>query len=112
MDLLFIALYIVYFILNVFDGITTWIILKPDHFNREMNPVARWIFIKLGIPRGIIITEAGVLAILTPLIFWLAAVNLVLVKILLGIAVLIFIWVVADGFRIINRMKRKGKNIK
>ncbi|MFO7660164.1 MAG: DUF5658 family protein [Candidatus Cloacimonadaceae bacterium] len=109
MDLVFIILYIVYFILNVFDGITTWIILKPDHFNRELNPAAKWIFIKLGIPRGIIITEAAVLAVLTPLIFWLAAVNLNLIKILLLIAVLIFTWVVADGFRIIHRMKRKGK---
>lgn len=108
MDLAFIILYVVYFILNVFDGITTWIILKPDHYGRELNPAAKWIFIKLGIPRGIIITEAGVLALLTPLIFWLAAVNLTLVKILLGVAVLIFSWVVADGIRIIHRMKKRG----
>jgi hypothetical protein len=92
-DYIFFSLYVIYVVLNIFDGITTWIILRPDHFNREMNPIARWIFIKLGIPRGIIITEMAVISLLTPLIFFLAAVNLLLIKIALGVGVAIFSWV-------------------
>jgi hypothetical protein len=109
LDLLFVLLYAVYAVLNVFDGITTWIILRPDKFHLELNPVARWIFIKLGIPQGIIITEMAVLSILSPLIFCLAARHMLLVKITLGLGVAFFSWLVTDNFLIIRKQNRQTR---
>lgn len=104
----FYILYGVYLILNVLDGISTWLVLRPDHFEREANPIAKRIFIRLGIPRGIIITEAGVLTLLTPLLFFLAGTQLEITVALLFAANLVFIWVVTDNLKIAFRYRRKA----
>ena len=91
------------------DGISTWLVLRPDHFEREANPIAKWIFIKLGIPNGIIITEMAVLAILSPLIFLLAASQMEIAVVLLIAANLVFLWVVSDNLRIAFRYRKKTK---
>lgn len=105
---IFYILYGVYLILNVLDGVSTWLVLRPDHFEREANPVAKRIFVALGIPRGIIVTECAVLTVLTPLIFFLAGTQLELALALLLAADLVFLWVVLDNFRIAWRYQRKG----
>ncbi|HRY83591.1 MAG TPA: DUF5658 family protein [Candidatus Cloacimonadota bacterium] len=102
------VLFGIYAVLNVMDGISTWLVLRPDHFEREANPVARFIFLKLGIPNGIIITEAAVLAILSPLIFWLAGTQPEIAVVLLLAADLVFLWVVTDNLRIALRYRRKA----
>lgn len=104
----FYILYGVYLTLNVLDGISTWLVLRPDHFEREANPIAKRIFVRLGIPRGIIITEASVLTLLTPVIFFLAGTQLEITVALLFAANLVFIWVVTDNLKIAFRYRRKG----
>ncbi|MFO8145095.1 MAG: hypothetical protein R6T89_05150 [Candidatus Syntrophosphaera sp.] len=37
-----IALYAAFVVFNVLDGYSTWKVLRPDHYARELNPVARW----------------------------------------------------------------------
>lgn len=112
MDLVFICLYAAYAVLNILDGITTWVILRPDKFHLELNPVAKWIFIKLGIPQGIIITEMGVLSLLSLAIFFFAATHMTLMKIILSVAVIFFIWLVIDNFLIIRKLNRKRNMLK
>ncbi|MDY0152150.1 MAG: DUF5658 family protein [Candidatus Cloacimonas sp.] len=46
------ALTAAFLVLNVLDGHSTYLVLKPNHFSRERNPIARWVFRKLKIPRA------------------------------------------------------------
>lgn len=109
MSVLFWLLYSLYLLLNVLDGLTTWLIIRPDKFHREANPVARWLFIKLGIPRGIIIVEGVVLSLLTLVIFWLLGRNSLIAYILLGIGDLIFLWIVVGSFGLMSKLKQREK---
>jgi len=104
---LFWLLYGSYLLLNVLDGLTTWIIIRPDKFHREANPLARWLFVKMGIPRGIIIVEGVVLSLLTLVIFWLRGHNPLLSYILLGIGDLIFMWIVVGSFGLMSKLKQR-----
>ncbi len=89
MDIVFWLLYAVYLILNALDRITTWLVIRPDHYDREVNPLARWLFIQLRIPRGIIIVEGVTQALVTLFIFWLLAKHPLLTKFLLGFGILV-----------------------
>ena len=96
----------IFVILNVLDGHSTWLVLKPNHYRRERNPVARWIFRKLGLPRGIVIFKAVLLAILGAAFFVYArAVGFVL-NVLLLVANTVFLIVVIHNYRISRRIRR------
>jgi len=104
MDIFFIGLFVSNVILNVLDGLTTWLIIKPDKFQREANPVARWIFLRLGIPNGIIIVEAVWISTVSLIAFWVAGWNMPLAKILLGLGFVVFGWIVQGSFRILRKL--------
>lgn len=110
MTILFWLLYISYLVLNILDGLTTWIIIRPDKFHREANPIARWLFIKMGIPRGIIIVEGVVLALLTLVVFWLLGRSPVLAYVLLVIGNMIFGWIVVTSFGLMRKLKNRKKD--
>ncbi len=55
---------IIFLILNVLDAHSTWLVLKPNNYHRERNPIARWVFRKLRIPRAIIIFKAVLMSFL------------------------------------------------
>ena len=38
--------FVVFVILNILDGHSTWKVIQPNHLHRERNPVARWIFLQ------------------------------------------------------------------
>ncbi|HNT52625.1 MAG TPA: DUF5658 family protein, partial [Candidatus Syntrophosphaera sp.] len=61
---LLLILFCVFVLLNVLDGHSTWMVLRPNRYHRERNPVARWVFRKLGLPRGIVIFKFVLLLIL------------------------------------------------
>jgi hypothetical protein len=107
--LVLIIAYMVFTILNILDGYTTWHVLKPDNFHREINPVARWLFRKLGIPNGIIIVEGVWIAFYTLLLCFLASLALFLPGLLLLGGILVFAWVAGDGFRLIRKRKQIDK---
>jgi hypothetical protein len=69
MTLTLLLLYGVFVILNLADGITTWIFVHPDNYHREANPLARWIFTKLGITRGIILAEVLWIGVISAIFF-------------------------------------------
>lgn len=109
MGIVFWLLYGSYLLLNVLDGLTTWIIIRPDKFHREANPLARWLFIKLGIPRGIIIVEGVVLSLLTLVIFLVLGRSPLVAYILLGIGDLIFLWIVVGSFGLMRKLRQRGE---
>ena len=103
----FLVLYLVLVALNLLDGFTTWKFVKPDHYGREANPIARWLFSKLRIPRGIIIVEGVTQALVTLFIFWLLARNPLLTKLLLGFGIMVFGWIVQGSFGLIKKLRER-----
>lgn len=102
---LLIALFSVFVLLNVLDGHSTWLVLKPNHYRRERNPVARWIFRKLGLPRGIVIFKAVLLAILAAAFYIYASADAFVLNIVLLVANAVFLAVVIHNYRISRRLR-------
>ncbi len=96
---------ITFLLLNILDGHSTFLVLKPHHFHREKNPVARWIFKKLGIPRGIIIFKTLLLVILILAISYYAAWDALTINVTLCVADLVFLLVVLHNYRVYRRMR-------
>ncbi len=103
------ALYAILVALNVLDGVSTWKVLKPHHFHRERNPLARWMFLKLGLTRGVILAEVLWIGFISTVFFMLfrhPVLNSVLL-ILLCLGVLIFLYVVSGNFRTWRRIRQR-----
>lgn len=96
---------LVFIILNILDGHSTFLVLKPHHYHREKNPVARWIFKKLGIPRGIIIFKTLLLVVLILAISYYAAWDALTINVTLLVADLVFLLVVLHNYRVYRRMR-------
>jgi len=104
---LLIALFAIFILLNILDGHSTWKVLRPDHFRRERNPVARWIFRKLGLPRGIVVFKVVLLAILTAAIAVYASYETFLLNIILLVADIVFLLVVLHNYRVSRRLEQR-----
>ncbi len=100
-----------YILLNLLDAISTWLVVKPDKYAQEINPLARWLFIRLGLFRGLLVAETLNLGIFTPLIIILAAFFPVLATILLAMAVAVYAVIVVNNFRVWHRQKAKQSAI-
>lgn len=114
MALLQTVLFALLVVLNSLDGFSTWKVLRPAHFHRERNRIARRLFLKLGIPRGIIVAEALWIGCLTA-IFLLLRRDPVLDPLLTGllaIGVTIFSWVVISNFREVRKMNSHARAAK
>lgn len=94
-------LYIILVLLNILDGVSTWKVVRPKHLNRERNPVARWMFAKLGLLPGLILAELLWISFITAVVFLLGSFPvwgyIVLILLILGIA--IFTWIVVGNFK-------------
>jgi hypothetical protein len=104
---LLIALFAIFILLNILDGHSTWKVLRPDHFRRERNPVARWIFRKLGLPRGIVVFKVVLLPILTAAIAVYASYETFLLNIILLVADIVFLLVVLHNYRVSRRLEQR-----
>ena len=102
--LLCLFLTIVFLGLNVLDGHSTYLVLKPNYFSREKNPVARWVFRKLSLPRGIIIFKTVLMSILIVAISYYAAWDAFTINIAMLIADVLFLLVVLHNYRISRRL--------
>jgi hypothetical protein len=90
---------LLFLILNILDGHSTWLVLKPDFYHRERNPIARWVFKKLRLPRAIPIFKAVLLSLLGWVIihWWKDALTL---NIAMTIGNALFIYVVIHNYRV------------
>jgi len=103
---LFWALLILFILLNVLDAHSTFLVMRPAHYKRERNPVARWVFRRLGLPRGIIIFKMVLLAILIPAMGFYAGNDLFTINIVLIVCDLVFILVVKHNYRVYQRVRQ------
>ncbi len=94
---------IVFLILNILDGHSTWLVLRPDHYIRERNPIARWFFRKAKLPQGIIIFKTVLLCVLIPSIAYYTAWDAFTINIVLVVANILFILVVINNYRVYHR---------
>jgi len=93
---------LIFLILNVLDGHSTWLVLRPDNYQRERNPLARWFFRKLHLPRAIVIYKIVILAALSMMFYAYYKESLTLnIALLIGNIVLIF--VVRHNYRVHRR---------
>lgn len=109
MFLLPFLLYLALVALNLLDGISTWHFVRPGHFHREANPLARWMFRKLGITRGIILAELlwiGLISLIFFLTWSMPVLGSVLIA-LLAIGIVVFAYVVIDNFRFLRRIRQR-----
>jgi len=106
MNLILISLYLVMVLLNLLDGLSTWLFVKPDHYQREANPLARWIFLRLGITRGIILSELAWIGCfsLAFFLFWQNPSLQLPLLLLLSLGVLVFAWIVTGNIRYCLRL--------
>ncbi|MCB5247373.1 MAG: DUF5658 family protein [Candidatus Cloacimonetes bacterium] len=95
----------IFVLLNILDGHSTWKVIRPNHLHRERNPVARWFFRKLGLPRGIVIFKTVLLLILGGAFAIYAKKETRIMNITLGVANLVFLAVVIHNYRVYERVK-------
>lgn len=100
---LFWAKLMLFVLLNVLDGHSTYIVMRPNHFYREKNPIARFVFRKLGCFRGVVIFKAVLLAILIPAMSFYAGNDLFTINIVLLVANIVFTLVVFNNYRIYHK---------
>ncbi len=95
-----------FLLLNFLDGHSTWLVLRPDNYHRERNPIARWVFKKLRLPRAIPIFKLILLSLLGIVIgnWWKEALTL---NIALGIGNILFIIVVWHNYRVYRHYHRQ-----
>jgi hypothetical protein len=93
-------------VLNILDGHSTYQVLKPYHYQRERNPIARWIFRKLSIPNGIIIFKAVLLAILIPAMAYYAAHDPFTINIVLLVSNILFLIVVMHNYKVYRKVRK------
>lgn len=98
--LLTLLLSAIFLVLNVLDGHSTYLVIRPANYQRERNPIARFIFRKLKVPAGIIIFKSVILAIVIPAIAYYAAWDAFTINIVMTVADLLFLWVVHHNYRI------------
>ncbi len=103
---LLLILFCVFVLLNVLDGHSTWMVLRPNRYHRERNPVARWVFRKLGLPRGIVIFKFVLLLILGLAFAFYAASDTFVLNIVLLVANLVFLLVVLHNYRVYRKIHR------
>jgi len=96
---------VVFILLNVLDGHSTWGVLKPDHYERERNPVARWIFRKLGLVRGIVSFKALLMIFLAGCVGYYSAYDPGTINVVLLVSDLLFLWVVRHNYRVRERVQ-------
>lgn len=90
---------LVFLSLNILDGWSTWLVLKPDHYDRERNPVARRVFRTLKLPAGLVLFKAVLLSCLGVFIayYWHESLT---INIALLIGNLLFLYVVRHNFKV------------
>ena len=92
-------------VLNVLDAHSTWMVLRPHYYSRERNPIARWIFRKLGPVRGIVVFKSVLLLFLATCIGFYAAYDAFTISIVMLGANLVFFVVVYHNYRMARRVR-------
>lgn len=95
------ALYVLFALLVAADGWTTWRIMKGG--GKELNPVMRWLFARLGLEPAIIASRVLALVLGVILAYAAARQNAFALYVFIGVMVA-FGLVVANNLRVLKAM--------
>ncbi len=112
LPVLFYLLYAYFVLLNCLDALSTWLIVRPARWRREANPLARRIFQRLGIGRGVIVAELLWFALYTPLLMAVALVSLWLPFLLLLLGIAAFTGIGVNNLGVLRSLRRRAKQDK
>jgi len=101
---LLILQFIIFVILNILDGHSTWKVLYPDKYHREMNPLARWVFRKLGVTKGIITYKSILILIIGFLLGHYARKETFSLNIILTVANIVFLITVLHNYKVYQKI--------
>lgn len=88
-----------FLILNILDAHSTWLVLRPDNYHRERNPIARWVFKRLMLPMGIVFFKASILGPLSIFImYWWSEAFTINLALLIGN--LLYLYVVIHNYKV------------
>ncbi|MBI9030928.1 hypothetical protein JEZ13_02830 [bacterium] len=105
--LLSLFLLTLFFILNILDAHSTWLVIRPNHYYRERNILARYCFKKLGLIKGILFFKLFLLSVFSIIIIMYVWPEYLTLNISILIGDLIFTLVVFNNYRIHRKLKRK-----
>lgn len=94
-------------LLNILDAHSTWLVIKPNHFHREKNILARLFFKKLGLLRGIVVFKTFLLLVFAALVWFFVLPEYLALNVSILIGNVIFIIVVMNNYRIYRKLTRK-----
>ena len=113
--LLLTFLSLIYFILNVLDGHSTYRVVSVGSYKSEKNPLARFFIKKLGALKGIIFIKLLSLAVVYVMLFKYAKYFTKDFNLIFFIADAFYTWVVIHNyknlFKMIDRQERLYKKI-
>jgi len=101
---LLILQFIIFVILNILDGHSTWKVLYPDKHHREMNPLARWVFRKLGVTKGIITYKTVLILIIGILFGHYAKKDTFSLNVILSLANIVFLITVVHNYKVYRKI--------
>ena len=86
-------------ILQVFDGWTTYKIMRLG--GRELNPVVRWIMEKIGAYEGLLVAKSFSIALI-----WVLVLNPIsITPVLLGVLGILYGFIAIQNYKVLLRMK-------
>jgi len=101
---------ILFFILNILDAHSTWLVTKPNNFGRERNPLARFFLKKFGVGKGILIFKGVLLTIVGLIIKRVTAHDYFGLNLVMIIGNSLFTYVVINNYKINNRISKRRKS--
>jgi hypothetical protein len=103
-SLLFGILIVLYIILNVLDGYTTYKVISRTSYHNERNPIARFIFKKIGVIGGVIAIKSLMIPIIALMIYYYSFKNYTM-NLILVFADVLYSYAVINNFNVYKRVK-------
>jgi hypothetical protein len=105
---LFITLLFLFAVLNVLDGHSTFKVIKNTSINNEKNPVARFIFKRLGSLAGIIVLKSILIPLILLMLYYFSFQQVEL-NVILILANFFYLSVVIHNYNVVKRVKEHKK---
>lgn len=104
--ILVIILAVIFSFLNILDGHSTYLVVSNSSLKNEKNPIARFIFRKIGLKPGIIsIKSLSILVVVFALIFYKSLISELLIS--LSIADVLYTLVVINNYKVYKKVKKR-----
>jgi len=103
--ILIIFLLIILIILNILDGISTFLVIRKSSIRAEKNPLARFVFRKMGVTKGIIAIKSIIIPLLVLLLYDIKHDPDEVITALF-IADLIYSYTVVNNYRVHHKLKK------